>query len=81
MRIEGNRGFTVALESNSIEREVHFAFMGDLEITARGTNPPVDLSARVTLGDSGKCRLRVKEQTLRFWQFRRRALEDLFFGF
>jgi hypothetical protein len=33
----------------------------------------------LTLGDDGRCRLRVDEEQLEFWQFRKRALESLFF--
>jgi hypothetical protein len=37
--------------------------------------------ATLTLNDDGECRLKVNGQELEFWQFRRRALEDLFFRF
>lgn len=39
------------------------------------------LQGALTVNDEGKCRLRVKERELTFWQFRRRALEDLFFNY
>lgn len=35
--------------------------------------------AAPTLSDDGKCRLKINEQEHQFWQFRRRALEALFF--
>jgi hypothetical protein len=40
------------------------------------------LEGDLTLNDEGQCRLRVNgdEHEVEFWQFRRRALEDLFFG-
>ena len=33
-----------------------------------------------TLCDDGRCRLKVGDRELDLWQFRKRALEDLFFG-
>lgn len=42
------------------------------------------LEATLTLNDDGECRLRVKDKetdlALTTWQFRKRALENLFFG-
>jgi len=37
-------------------------------------------SASLTLNDEGKCRLKVGDKELTQWQFRRTALEKLFFG-
>jgi hypothetical protein len=37
-------------------------------------------SASLTLNNEGKCRLLVEEKELTQWQFRRMALEKLFFG-
>jgi len=33
----------------------------------------------MALNDDGECRLRVKTKQVEFWQFRRMALESLFF--
>jgi hypothetical protein len=35
--------------------------------------------ATLTLNDMGECRLKINGQEREFWQFRRTALEDLFF--
>ena len=38
------------------------------------------LEGILTLNDEGNCRLKVGDKELTFWQFRRRALEALFFN-
>ena len=39
-----------------------------------------DISATLTLDNDGHCKLRMKDQELEQWQFRRMALEGLLFG-
>ncbi len=39
------------------------------------------IEAKLTLNDTGECRLVVGKDELSHWQFRRRALQDLFFSF
>jgi hypothetical protein len=39
----------------------------------------VVLEGHAVLSDDGACRLRVNGEDLEFWQFRKRALEALFF--
>ena len=41
-------------------------------------NQPI-MEATLTLSDDGHCRLKVNNQEKEFWQFRRMALEALFF--
>jgi hypothetical protein len=41
----------------------------------------VFLRGKVTLCDDGKCRIKADGQELELWQFRKRALEALFFEF
>ena len=43
-------------------------------------NDVVKFTATLTLNNEGQCRLKVKDAELEQWQFRRMALEDLFFG-
>jgi hypothetical protein len=38
------------------------------------------LRATLTLSDDGECRVKVGEQEYELWQFRKQALEDLFFS-
>jgi hypothetical protein len=84
MKIHSDKTFSVFLTGNfgPILRGVDFGV--DVHsgiISVRGANPAVDIDATVALGDKGKCKLKVKDVELKFWQFRRRALEALFFGF
>jgi hypothetical protein len=37
------------------------------------------LTALAMLNDEGECKLKVGDQKLELWQFRKRALENLFF--
>jgi|SRR5579864_2337902 len=76
-----DRSFRVYLDLANIDRAVVFSLQSDFSIAVDGTNPPVAIRGTVVLDDDGKCRLRVNDQELKFWQFRRRALEALFFGF
>jgi hypothetical protein len=39
----------------------------------------VTMEATLTLSDDGECRLKINGREREFWQFRRKALEDLFF--
>ena len=43
-------------------------------------NDVVQLSAALTLDNEGLCKLQVKGENLEEWQFRKMALENLFFG-
>jgi hypothetical protein len=45
-----------------------------------GHSKAVRLSSSITLCDDGQCRLMVGGAEREFWQFRRRALEGLFFS-
>ena len=39
------------------------------------------VEAKLTLTDAGECMLAIGKEELAHWQFRRRALQDLFFNF
>jgi hypothetical protein len=39
------------------------------------------LEGTLSLSDETECRLKVGDKELTFWQFRKRALENLFFNF
>ena len=49
-------------------------------IEVRDDDGKVILEGILTLNDDAECRLRVGKDELTFWQFRRRALEALFFN-
>ncbi len=81
--------FTVVLHGFNARkgREVHkkVAFtLDDQEISVYDEQLRLVFKASPTLGDDGRCRLKVtvdnRELELELWQFRRRALESLFFN-
>ena len=72
--------FFVWREGDRISSSVKFEW-NDAGITVRNNENAVMLQARPVVNDDGECRLKLKDQELTFWQFRRRALDDLFFNF
>ncbi len=60
-------------------RSVDFALSKD-RINVYNDKDEIMLAATITLNNEGKCRLVVEEEELTQWQFRRMALEKLFFG-
>jgi len=48
-------------------------------ITAAHSRTKAKVEATLTLNDDGECRLKVNGKEVGQWQFRRKALEDLFF--
>lgn len=72
--------FAVTLTGNGIpHRSVSFSLIGEV-IVFRDDQKDVSIAAGLTLNDSGECRLKVGSDERESWQFRRAALEDLFFG-
>jgi hypothetical protein len=63
----------------SLGRSVDFTW-SDNVITVHNQNDELLLTASLTLNNEGRCLLKVSEQELEQWQFRRMALEKLFFG-
>ena len=61
-----------------LHKTVRFALEGN-SIVVVDENLSQRMKATVSLGDDGRCRLKVGEEELESWQFRRRALEDLLF--
>ena len=61
------------------EKVIFFPLGGKIEIRDEVKN--VKLSAEVFLNNEGRCKLKLEDGTeLEQWQFRRKALEGLFFG-
>ncbi len=53
----------------------------DQQITVRDQATPDEWSVRVGLNSEGRCTLKLEDGTeLEQWQFRKKALENLFFG-
>ena len=70
----------VAAESNRPYIAVKFELF-DNAIVVKDKSEAVKIEATLTLNDRGECKLRVKGQEREFWQFRREALEHLFFNY
>jgi hypothetical protein len=73
----GDKAFTVLKTGEGVHKSVRFV-LEDHYI--RVETERMQWGASVTLGNDQRCKLRVDTEELEFWQFRRRALEDLFFG-
>lgn len=63
----------------SDSRSVSFALTPDA-IVVYGEDQNAKLTATLTLTNEGECKLKVGSQELHQWQFRRMALESLFFS-
>jgi|ERR1039457_7238742 hypothetical protein len=63
----------------SSSRSVDFAYGND-RINVYDDKDQLMYSATLTLNNQGACRLLVNDEQLTQWQFRRMALEKLFFG-
>jgi hypothetical protein len=70
---------TVFQENSSPPRSVAFGISG-VVIFAEDSRSRKRTEATLTLNDKGKCRLKVGDLERERWQFRKDALEDLFFG-
>lgn len=70
--------FRVIRASEQSPASVSFTLLGET-IVAKDDVGDVIVSAAVVLRDDGECRLVTDSGELEFWQFRRRALENLFF--
>jgi hypothetical protein len=77
MASNGN-AFTVGRLEHKKVRSVTFR-IGEGGIQVIDENDKPVLEGTLTLGDDGQCRLKVADRNLEFWQFRRAALENLFF--
>jgi len=62
-----------------IERSVDFA-LEQSEIIVVNIDNEIAARATITLNDEGRCMLKVNDRELEHWQFRRMALERIFFG-
>lgn len=75
---EHNSTFTVSLESNRVHEQVTFN-LTETGISISDANGNETMIATLTLNDEGKCRLSINGRERELWQFRKMALEKLFF--
>jgi hypothetical protein len=71
---------TVFQENSSPPRSVAFGISGVFIFSQDSGGAHKRIEATLTLNDQGKCRLKVGDLERERWQFRKDALEDLFFG-
>jgi hypothetical protein len=74
----GAKRFSVVCEVNHFPSSSIDFTLSENEILV-GCGPETIFRATLTLTDSGRCKLKVNGTELEQWQFRRKALEDLFF--
>jgi hypothetical protein len=72
--------FSVHRSGANIVSLIQFRMDGE-NIVVRDNKDRTILTASLTLNNAGECVLGVDSSELTSWQFRRRALEQLFFGF
>jgi len=67
---------------SAISHSVYFVCKrGEIQVYEDAANgEELRMKATLTLTDDGHCKLKVGDEELYQWQFRRRALENLFFG-
>lgn len=76
-----NGVFTVSVDGQCIETEIGVGFRRTLtgvEVYTPSDNKLL-FKADVTLSNDGECRMKVGEVEYNYWQFRKKALEDVFF--
>lgn len=76
--VSNGAAFTVGRIERNTSRSLTFRTT-DRGIQVIDENDKPVLEGTLTLGDDGQCRLKTSGRDLEFWQFRRAALEDLFF--
>lgn len=72
--------FTVLLNGNSVQHKSVTFSLTDNSVQVTDLNDKIMFKATLTLNDDGECRFKVDGRERDFWQVRRMALEDLFFG-
>ena len=71
--------FSAIVQGNKIHHAVTFSLEDQL-ISVRNENDAVMFRAVPTLNDDGRCLLKVGDKEYELWQFRKKALESLFFS-
>ena len=71
--------FSVVRDEGGFPESVNFV-LADGKITAQDDGDLILAAATITLNNAGQCRLKAGSEELEQWQFRRKTLENLFFG-
>jgi len=70
--------FGAMVAGNNLHKSVRFECEKN-SITVIGSEGAPNLTARLTLSNDGRCRVIINGQEYELWQFRKMALESLFF--
>ncbi len=73
-----NNTIIALIEGHRLHESVTFRLSGNA-IEVMGRDGKLSFNGIATLNNDGNCRLRVNGDELELWQFRKKALEDLFF--
>ncbi|MGA2882898.1 MAG: hypothetical protein ABSG13_28445 [Bryobacteraceae bacterium] len=76
--VSNGNAFTVGRIEQNSHKSITFTTT-DRGVRVIDENDKSVLEGILTLGDDGQCRLKTSGRDLEFWQFRRAALEELFF--
>ena len=76
--VSNGKSFTVGRVEQNSHKSLTF-IMTERGVSVIDDHDKPIIEGTVTLGDDGQCRLKVSGRDLEFWQFRRAALEELFF--
>jgi hypothetical protein len=76
--MRSNRFAVIRSHNPAFNRSVEFVCNGSA-IEVNDGNGKILMTATLTLTDEGECKLKVGDRELDQWQFRRAALEELFF--
>lgn len=80
-RLDGNAtDFTVISERVQEYRGARFQVLDRTIVVSDAFTKKILMRATPTLDDEGNCKLKVGVLELEFWQFRRRALHNIFFA-
>ena len=77
--VEAGPFFSAIAEGHKIFKRVSFEWDAK-SLRVQGDDGRPNLTATLTLSNDGVCRIKVDGQEYDLWQFRKMALEDLFFG-
>jgi hypothetical protein len=77
--VQTQRSFAAVVEGSQIHDSVVFALNG-MEISVKDANGNPMFTAVPTISDDGECRVKVNGEERELWQFRKAALEEIFFS-
>jgi len=78
VKLDNNR-FSIFVPTNPLRPGVVFS-VADETIFVKDGKGELMFKATLTLNDEGECRVKINGQEREFWQMRKMALEELFFG-